>query len=151
MGLDMWLNKRTYVGGMYEHRKITGKVTIKRNGKDLGIKLHNINYVAEEVAYWRKCWAVHHFFGDYVADGASDKAVEGIRCTIQQLKDLLALCKDVLNQTDESEVCYDFDDTISTDELEETIRQIEPIVEEHEKLKDTELYHDIDYVYQATW
>lgn len=71
MGLDMYLNKKIYLGWNYEHRR-------KELGKPLpdlsayGINSKRITYVIEEIMYWRKANAIHAWFVRNVQGGEDD-------------------------------------------------------------------------------
>ena len=54
MGLDMYLTKKTYVGGNYDFNKVEGDVRLNVRGNDLPVKLNRLTYVIEDVGYWRK-------------------------------------------------------------------------------------------------
>ena len=93
MGLDMYLIKSTYIGAEYDHRKISGTVSIFKDGKEIPIQLKRINCIREKVGYWRKANAIHKWFVDNVQDG-KDEGQE-VEVSQKQLNDLLALCKQV--------------------------------------------------------
>lgn len=69
MGLDMYLIKRR-----------------KNDAKD-----NSFN----EVAYWRKANQIHKWFVDHVQDGVDDCGY--YKVSVEQLRDLLATCRDVIN------------------------------------------------------
>ena len=54
MGLDMYLNKKVYIGAKFEHRKITGKIELKQDKTPIKIVLEKVSEIVEEVGYWRK-------------------------------------------------------------------------------------------------
>ncbi len=72
MGLDMYLNKKTYIGATYDHNKITGKITLSNEKGKFPINLKRVTYVIEEVGYWRKANAIHNFFVNECQDGEDD-------------------------------------------------------------------------------
>lgn len=90
MGLDMYLQKETYIGAMWEHREITGQVILKEKGVKIPIQFKRILYITEEVAYWRKSNAIHKWFVDNVQDGNDDCGK--YRVSIEQLRKLAGLC-----------------------------------------------------------
>lgn len=74
MGLDMYLNKKTYVK-KWNHTPDDKQfdVTVNRGGQPYaGIKPERVSYVIEEVAYWRKVNAIHQWFVDNCQDGVDD-------------------------------------------------------------------------------
>jgi len=93
MGLDMYLNRKKYVGAEYEHRGVTGKVEIKINGKKLPIDFNKISYIEESVCYWRKANAIHKWFVDNVQDGVDD--CRNAYVNLADLEKLLNVCKEV--------------------------------------------------------
>lgn len=95
MGLDMYLYKETYIGGNYEHNRITGDIDLYRNGEKLPIQLNRLSSVTEEVAYWRKANQIHKWFVDNVQNGNDDCGTYTV--TRQQLYTLVNLCKRVLS------------------------------------------------------
>lgn len=93
MGLDMSLTRKKYVGAMWEHRHVEGNVDIKIGDKKLPIDLKKVEHIEEEVCYWRKANAIHKWFVDNVQDGVDDCKEYWV--SIEQLKELLSLCKKV--------------------------------------------------------
>ncbi len=74
MGLDMYLEKRTYVKN-WDHMKDDARhqITVKRGGADRpDIKSERISYITEQVAYWRKANAIHKWFVQNVQEGVDD-------------------------------------------------------------------------------
>ena len=97
MGLDMYLTKRIYVGANYEHRKITGQISILQDGKPIEINFNKVNYIVESVAYWRKANAIHRWFVENVQDGEDD--CRDYYVSVDKLKELVDTCKQVLSQS----------------------------------------------------
>lgn len=93
MGLDQFLSKRIYVGANYEHRKVTGKIDIKVDGKPLKINFNKVSYIEEQAIYWRKSNQIHQFFVDNVQDGVDD--CRSYYVPREKLEELLKLCKEV--------------------------------------------------------
>lgn len=54
MGLDQYLSKRIYIGAEYKHRKITGSLSLKNDGKPIKINRKRVSEIIEKVGYWRK-------------------------------------------------------------------------------------------------
>jgi CRISPR/Cas system-associated protein Csx1 len=73
MGLDQYLNKRTYVKN-WDHMRPEERheVTVTKNGKPVGIRPERITYVIEEVGYWRKANQIHAWFVKNVQGGEDD-------------------------------------------------------------------------------
>ena len=166
MGLDMYLNKRKYVGYANDtEADITTKDT-KWNEKTQSydkteVKNHykNVNYIIQEVGYWRKANQIHKWFVDNCCDGSEHYL------KLEKLLELKELCKkvlDVLNSEyltdgEKSEVCeellptqqgfffgtYVYDDWYKT-QIENTIRIIEDVETDFDESYDR-LY------YEARW
>lgn len=95
MGLDMYLNKKTYVKN-WNHQTPEEKheVIVKKNGivrKD--IDPEKVSYIEEEVGYWRKANMIHNWFVEHCQEG-NDNCQQSYVST-EQLKELLELCKTV--------------------------------------------------------
>jgi hypothetical protein len=93
MGLDMYLTKKTYVGGNYEFNKVEGDVRLNVRGNDLPVKLNRLTYVIEDVGYWRKANQIHKWFVDNVQGGVDDCSKYEV--DVEKLKELLKICKKV--------------------------------------------------------
>jgi hypothetical protein len=72
MGLDMYLNKKVYVGAEYEHRNVTGVISIFSNGEQIPVNFGNVLSIEERAGYWRKANAIHQWFVDNVQDGKDE-------------------------------------------------------------------------------
>jgi hypothetical protein len=93
MGLDMYLQKKIYVGAEYEHRQVKGKVAITVNGKPLKINFNKISEITERVAYWRKANQIHSWFVKNCQGGVDD--CRDAYVSEEKLKELLAECKKI--------------------------------------------------------
>jgi hypothetical protein len=98
MGLDMYLTKKIYIGAHYDHRNVEASVEIKVNGNVINIKPKMISEIHERAAYWRKANHIHKWFVDNVQNGEDDCG--DYEVTISQLKELVALCEQVLEKKD---------------------------------------------------
>jgi len=73
MGLDMYLNKKTYLGFNYEHnREEDGTVPLTVGGKHSHIMPKRVSEIIEQVGYWRKSNAIHAWFVENVQEGKDD-------------------------------------------------------------------------------
>lgn len=152
MGLDMYLNKKTYVK-QWNHQLPEEKyeVTVTKGGKLVTvIDPSKITYVEEEVGYWRKANQIHNWFVNNVQDGDDNCSVYCVHK--KQLLELKELCKKVLaDKTKAYELLppsegfffgsYEIDDFYFKD-LEKTI----DIITELEKSDD---FGEITY--QSSW
>lgn len=93
MGLDMYLTKKTYVGGNYEFNKVEGNVKLNVRGNELPVRLDRLTYVIEDVGYWRKANQIHKWFVDNVQGGVDDCSKYTVE--VEKLKELLKICKKV--------------------------------------------------------
>ncbi len=75
MGLDMYLTKKIYIGGGYDHNHVSGTVSIQADGKIININPKEITEIVCDVGSWRKVNAIHQWFVDNVQDGI-DKCEE---------------------------------------------------------------------------
>jgi hypothetical protein len=94
MGLDMYLNKRTYVQH-WEHNPPEEQysVEVTKGGKPTKINSKKVKYIIEEAGYWRKQNQIHRWFVENVQNGV-DNCGEYYVDT-DDLKTLLELCEKV--------------------------------------------------------
>jgi len=156
MGLDMFLTKRHYIGSNYEHRNVKAKIDIKVGKKKVNINPNKISYIHEEAAYWRKANHIHLWFVDNCQGGEDD--CRDAHVSIEQLKELIALCKEVLEKKDDafSEAnlptqsgfffgSTEYDEYYYSD-VEDTIKMLtEAIADVDEK------DYNIDFIYRSSW
>lgn len=83
MGLDMYLRRRVYLGGHFEHNRITG--------------LDELNFHA---GYWRKANQIHKWFVDNVQGGKDDCGDHYVPA--EKLKELRELCVRAIETKDPS-------------------------------------------------
>lgn len=95
MGLDMYLDRHTYVQ-RWDHIPDDRQyaVTVTRGGQPTSIDPARIKYVVEEVAYWRKANAIHGWFVAHVQKGVDDCGTYDV--SREHLQDLRAACAEVL-------------------------------------------------------
>ena len=94
MGLDMYLEKKTYVEN-WSHMKGSELTKIQISGdKAKGIRPERITYVTEQIAKWRKANAIHRWFVENVQEGKDDCGEYAVGS--DQLKELAELCRKVL-------------------------------------------------------
>ncbi len=96
MGLDMYLNKKTYVQ-YWEHNGADNyEVTVTKAGEPAGIDGRKVKYIIEEAGYWRKANQIHRWFVENVQNGIDNCGEYYV--SREQLSELLTLCKAVQNQ-----------------------------------------------------
>jgi hypothetical protein len=101
MGLDMYLSKKTYVQ-QWSHQTPEEKfeVSVMKGGKPYeGIQSNRISYVTESLMYWRKANQIHGWFTSNTAEVTEEVLY---RVTLEDLKNLLDTCKQVLGIMDKS-------------------------------------------------
>ena len=87
MGLDMYLEKKTYI---WEKDRAKLKIT----GLQSAIDPQKVKYIIEEAGYWRKANAIHKWFVDNVQNGEDD--CQEYYVSEEQMRELLGLVKQVL-------------------------------------------------------
>lgn len=93
MGLDMFLNKKTYVK-KWNHQPAEERydVLLTRGGNPVtGINTEKITYIEEEIANWRKANHIHSWFVDNVQDGIDNCGEYYV--PLNALMELLRICK----------------------------------------------------------
>jgi hypothetical protein len=93
MGLDMYLNKRTYVQNWEHNGDDNYEVTVTKGGKPTKINPKKVKYIIEEAGYWRKQNQIHRWFVDNVQNGVDNCGEYYV--DIDDLKTLLELCEKV--------------------------------------------------------
>ena len=158
MGLDMYLNKRSYVE-QWDHNEKNHTVKVKFDGKARkDIKPDRITYVTEGVIYWRKVNHIHNWFITNCADGVDD--CTPMYVSVEQLRELCELCDEVL--TDPS-AAHDRFPTISKfffgdtsyddyyiDETKRTHKQLKSLLKEYDDCKGKG-FHPSSFEYLASW
>ena len=94
MGLDMYLNKRTYVQ-QWEHQKPEEKynVEVTKGGESANINPKKVKYIIEEAGYWRKQNQIHRWFVENIQNGTDDCGEYYV--SKDSLESLLELCEKV--------------------------------------------------------
>lgn len=155
MGLDMHLEKRTYVK-QWDHQKEQEQfnVTVTKGGEPYdSIKPERTNYVIEEVGYWRKANQIHRWFVKYVQNGEDD--CRAYYVSKEDLASLLEACYEAKDNPDEAHEILptqegfffgstDYDEDYM-DQIQHTIDIIEPLLKELESCPEADIY------YQSSW
>ncbi len=150
MGLDMYLDKRTYVK-QWDHidEAKQYKVEVTRGGEPTNIDPKKVKYVIEEAGYWRKANAIHKWFVDNCQDGVDD--CRDAYVERNNLQNLLDLCRIVIIDKSKAEQLLpatsgfffgstEYDEWYYND-IENTIKILE------EALEDT----NGEYYYHSSW
>jgi hypothetical protein len=93
MGLDMYLDKRTYVQYWEHNGDENYEVEVTKGGEPTKIDPKKVKYIIEEAGYWRKANQIHQWFVDNVQDGEDNCAEYYV--SSDKLAELLDLCKKV--------------------------------------------------------
>ena len=136
MGLDMYLEKRIYIGANYNFNKVEGTIDITACGKKVNINLNKVSYIVEAAAYWRKANQIHNWFVENVQNGTDD--CKSYYVSEEQLQQLIDTCKEVLADHDKAPdllpTCsgFFFGDTdydeYYYEDLEDTVKQLEEVL-----------------------
>ena len=94
MGLDMYLNKRVYVGAYYEFNGVTGSIDLRNKQGEIKVNVRNVSEIVERVAYWRKANMIHGWFISNCADGEDD--CQPVYVPAEKLIELRKLCKSII-------------------------------------------------------
>lgn len=156
MGLDMYLTKRTYVKN-WRHKDDVHYVSVKLNDKERkDIKPERVSEIIEDVMYWRKANHIHNWFV-VNCQGGVDECQESV-VTVEQLKELSALCKKVVDDKDPNLMqtvqgfffgSQDYDQYYY-DECSTTHEVIENLLKEMQEEEIKGVYPATFY-YQASW
>ncbi len=155
MGLDMFLKRKLPI---FSYGDEPTEVEVTKGGKPLPyVNNSKIIEIVEEVGYWRKFNALHNWFVENVQSGLDKCQLSEV--SIEDLKSLLALLKEVHNDPNKPDVAEtllptadgfffggtQYDEYYYQD-VEETIELLEKIISDEEKY---ELY--AEYYYRASW
>jgi hypothetical protein len=72
MGLDMYLNKHTYVKHWEHNGDNNYEVTVTKAGNPTNIDPKKVKYIIEEAGYWRKANQIHNWFVENIQKGNDD-------------------------------------------------------------------------------
>lgn len=99
MGLDMYLNKRVFIGANYEYRKVKGNINITMGEDDtpININFNKLYSTEEEIGYWRKANHIHNWFVENVQSGNDDCDTYSV--SLEDLKELLNVCNKILEDS----------------------------------------------------
>jgi hypothetical protein len=93
MGLDMYLNKRSYVQYWEHNGDDNYEVKVTKGGKPTKIDPKKVKYIIEEAGYWRKQNQIHRWFVENVQRGIDDCGEYYV--SKEDLQTLLELCQKV--------------------------------------------------------
>jgi hypothetical protein len=93
MGLDMYLNKRTYVQYWEHNGDDNYEVKVTKGGEPTKIDPKKVKYIIEEAGYWRKQNQIHRWFVENVQEGIDNCGEYYV--SKEDLQTLLELCRKV--------------------------------------------------------
>lgn len=93
MGLDMYLDRKQTFGGFGKEIKEAKIIDKEGNEQTIEPDRYGSVEVSKTIAYWRKANQIHNWFIENCGDGEDD--CRPIPVGIDQLKELLQLCKEV--------------------------------------------------------
>jgi hypothetical protein len=94
MGLDMYLDKRTYVKNWnFQEPEERHEVVVTKGGSSTNINPEKVKYIVEEAGYWRKANQIHRWFVENVQRGVDDCGNYYVEKS--KLLELLDLCEKV--------------------------------------------------------
>lgn len=158
MGLDMYLTKRTYVQN-WDYMKESEKNYVSVEGADSKhIKSERIQYVVEQLCYWRKANHIHKWFVKNVQNGVDDG--EEYIVSLPELKQLMDVCYEITTDNSKAQELLptsdgfffgstNYDEFYFTQTLN-TYKILKEIVEELEEYK-TPLNNSAWMEYRASW
>ena len=151
MGLDMYLNKKWYVGAEFEHRNVAGKISIKVGDTKLKIDFSKVSEIVERAGYWRKANQIHKWFVTNVQNEVDDCGHYYV--STADMQKLLEICKQVKeNHALAPELLptgsgFFFGNTDYTEYYYEDIDTTIEILEE--ALKETS--YEVSFEYNSSW
>jgi len=157
MGLDMYLEKRTFIGAEYEHLEVKGTCRITKQGKKVPIKFKRISTINERIGYWRKANQIHAWFVKNVQKGVDDCRQYSV--SLEQLKELVTNCKTVLKEKGKADKLLPSQsgfffggtgyDEYYFDDLKYTVKMLNQIIKELEKEYANKNFSEI--YYRSSW
>jgi hypothetical protein len=96
MGLDMFLNRKIYIGANYNHNGVKGTIDITKGDRKVDIEMNRVVYIVEQIGYWRKANMIHKWFVDNVQGGTDD--CRSYWVDREKLQELLILVNKVLRK-----------------------------------------------------
>ena len=152
MGLDMYLNRHTYVGAhKYDKTIKKPKITVE------GVTPSKVTYVVEEAMYWRKANAIHGWFVDNVQEGNDNCGTYYV--SKEKIKELYDDVRELLTKKDSKGVLKEVKDKLppvggfffggtEVDEdywadLEDTKKGLKEILDKKDYMA--------DYYYHSSW
>ena len=158
MGLDMYLTKRTYVQN-WDYMKESEKNYVSIKGADEGhIKGERVQYITEQLCYWRKANQIHNWFVKNVQGGEDDCGKYVV--SLPEIKQLMDVCYEVMTDNSKAKELLPtaegfffggsrYDEFYYT-QVTNTYKILKELVKEFEEYK-TPLNNTAWMEYRASW
>jgi hypothetical protein len=153
MGLDQYINRKSYIQNWSFDKENKYEVVVTNNGNPTHIKSDKVTYVTEELGYFRKFNALHNWFVQ-LADGRDE--CQKIIFYEENVDNLLLTMKEVLISKSEDvalemfpPVSGFFFGSIQIDEW--YWKDLESSIKLFQEIKDEWVVDRTTYYYQASW
>lgn len=154
----MYLTKTTYVKN-WDYMKESEKsyVTVK-GANEKHIKSERVQYIEEQLMYWRKANQIHQWFVKNIQGGEDD--CREYTVTVEELKQLMDVCYEVITDNSKAEELlptnrgfffggYDYDEYYFT-QVTNTYKILKEVVEELEE-HSKQINRNAWVQYRASW
>lgn len=161
MGLDMYLEKSTYIGANFPWRTLHGELVLVNNEGEENesslnllntVQLDRVSEITENVAYWRKANHIHAWFVSNVQDGIDE--CQRSYVSYEQLVELRDTCKEVLADRKKADALLPTQAGFffgGTEYDEYYFQDLEYTVEILDKILGEENAESVSYYYQSSW
>lgn len=161
MGLDMYLEKETYIGANFPWRKLEGELNLVNNPGEENestvniletVKPERVSSIVETVCYWRKANHIHAWFVDEVQDGVDE--CQRSYVSYGQLVELKELCEWTLDNTGEADTALPTRAGFffgSTEYGEYYFQDIQFTLDMLNEILNEPNAKDVSYYYQSSW
>ena len=153
MGLDMYLDRETYVKNWdFMKPEERHEITLTKGGKPMDINVTKIKAIVEEVGYWRKANAIHKWFVDNIQEGKDDCGRYYV--SKENLVELRDLCKRVLQDKDNAQTLLPPEEGFffgGTEINQYYFDDINHTIESIEKLLAMPFIDDLSFEYHSSW
>lgn len=154
----MYLTKTTYVKN-WDYMKESEKsyVTVK-GANEKHIKRERVQYIEEQLMYWRKANQIHQWFVKNIQGGEDD--CNEYTVTVEELKQLMDVCYEVITDNSKAEELlptnrgfffggYDYDEYYFT-QVTNTYKILKELIEELEE-HSKQINKNAWIQYRASW
>ena len=154
MGLDIYLSKKTFIGAMFDSRRIGGSINLFKREKKIPIKFRRLAYVIEDIYHGRKTHWLHHWLDIELPETLGN--AEGQEISEDLIDRLHKACIEILehrNKPDFKDVCkeklhFEFESEISEDDLKCFLDEVEDLAKATEPNEKTD---DAVFIVSVSW